>query len=167
VDDDGGAFLSGPHLGGAAHFNIHGGSGNDNISLATINQASTIELAGTIDINIVAGAGKDNINVDFGGAGFTDDDPFEDVATNREFRLRIDGGSGPDTINVNLANGAPATFAYDIAILGGSNSNNITFNGNNQGGTPSFGPAGSVFIDGGGGDVDVSGNFPVEVVNAD
>ena len=170
IDDDGGQFLSGPHQGGAAHFNIRGGSGNDNISLQTINQASTIELAGLLDINIAAGAGKDNINVDFGGAGFTDDDPFEDVATNRAVHLRINGGSGDDTINVNLANGAPATFSYDVAIIGGSKHNDITFNGNNQGGTPTFGPSGSVFIDGGFGtdsDVDVSGNFPVDVVNAD
>jgi hypothetical protein len=34
------------------------------------------------------------------------------------------------------------------------------------GGTSTFGPSGSVFIDGGFGNVDVFGNFPVEVVNA-
>jgi hypothetical protein len=175
IDDDGGAFIIGPngttppHSGGAAHFLVHGGSGNDNISFASINQSHTTELSGLFDINIVAGAGKDNINVDFGGTGgFTDDDPFEKVATNRMFRLRIDGGSGLDTINVNLANAPTATFAWDIAIVGGSKQNDITFNGNNQGGMPTFGPAGAVFIDGGFGtnsDVDVSGNFPVDVVN--
>jgi hypothetical protein len=98
-----------------------------------------------------------------------DDDAFEDVATNRQFRLRIDGGSGPDTINVNLANGAPAKFGYDIAIRGGSSANDITFTGNNQGGTPTFGPAGAVLIDGGSGShnvVHVLGNFPVVVRNA-
>ena len=122
-----------------------------------------------LDINIQGGAGKDNINVDFGGTGgFTDDDPFELRATNRAFRVRVDGGSGPDSINVNAANAATATFVYDIAIVGGSKKNGITFNGNNQGGSPSFGPSGSVFIDGGFGtdsDVDVSGNFQTEVVN--
>jgi hypothetical protein len=170
IDDDGGAFISGAHLGGAAHFNIRGGSGNDNISFASINQAHTIELSGLLDINIAAGAGKDNINVDLGGpGGFTDDDPFELRATNRALRLRVDGGSGPDTIAVNLANAVTATFAYDVAIFGGSKSNDITFVGVNPGGTPTFGPAGSVFIDGGGAnsDVDVFGNFPVEVLNAE
>jgi hypothetical protein len=35
-----------------------------------------------------------------------------------------------------------------------------------EGGTPRFGPSGSVFIDSGFGKVDVFGNFPVDVVNA-
>jgi hypothetical protein len=169
IDDDGGQFISGAHSGGAAHFNVHGGSGNDNISFQTINQTHTIEESGLLDVNVVAGAGKDNINVDFGGAGFTDDDPFELHATNRIVRVRVIGGSGDDSINVNLANAATATFAYDVAIQGGSGKNDITFVGNNpMGGMPTFGPSGSVFIDGGPGhqnDVDVSGNFPVEVLN--
>jgi hypothetical protein len=33
------------------------------------------------------------------------------------------------------------------------------------GGTPTFGPAGSVFLDRGGGTADVIGNIPAEVVN--
>jgi hypothetical protein len=169
VDDDGGEFISGAHLGGAAHLNIHGGSGNDNISIASINQDHTIELSGLFDINVAAGAGRDRINVDLGGSGgFTDDDPFELRATNRALRLRIEGGSGADTIAVKLANAATATFAYDVAIMGGTRKNDITFAGNNQGGSPNFGPADSVFIDGGFGahnHVSVSGNFPVVVEN--
>jgi hypothetical protein len=144
------------------------GSGNDNISFASINQSHTIELSGLLDINIKAGAGKDNINVDLGGpGGFTDDDPFELRATNRAFRMRIDGGTGPDTIDVNLSNAKTATFAYDVQIQGGSKTNDITFVGVNPGGSPNFGPTSSVLIDGGGGqsDVDVFGNFPVQVLN--
>jgi hypothetical protein len=154
--------------GGAAHFNIQAGSGNDAISFKSIHQDHTIELSGLFDINLLGGAGKDTMNVDFGGAGFTDDDPFELRATNRAFRLRVDGGTGDDQINVKLANAPTATFAFDVAIQGGSGHNDITIAGNNPpGGTPTFGPSGSIFIDGGGGDVDVSGNFPVEVVNAE
>ena len=68
---------------------------------------------------------------------------------------------------MNLANSATSTFDYDVAILGGSGKNDITFIGTNPtGGTPTFGPSGSVFIDGNGGTVDVFGNFPVAVVNA-
>jgi hypothetical protein len=177
VDDDGGVFSPGPtpgtfapHSGGAVHFNVMAGSGNDNISFQSINQAHTIELSGLFDINIQGGSGKDKINVNFGGpGGFTDDDPFELAATNRAFRLRIDGGTGDDTVKVNLSNAQTATFAYDVAIQGGSGTNNITFVGVNPGGTPTFGPGGSVFIDGGPGQnnqVDVFGNFPVEVLNA-
>jgi hypothetical protein len=60
-----------------------------------------------------------------------------------------------------------STFAWDVALQGGAGANDITFVGTNPpGGTPSFGPAGSVFIDGGGGHVDTVGNFPVTVVNA-
>ncbi len=178
IDDDGGVFSPGPtpgtfapHSGGAAHFNVLAGSGNDTISFQSINQAHTIELSGLFDINILGGSGKDNINVNFGGpGGFTDDDPFEVVATNRAFRLRIEGGSGPDTIDVNLSNAVTATYAFDVAIFGGSQHNDIAFVGVNPGGSPTFGPSGSVFIDGGFGtnsDVDVFGNFPVDVVNAD
>jgi hypothetical protein len=54
-----------------------------------------------------------------------------------------------------------------VAIVGGSANNDITFIGTNPvGGAPTFGRSGSVSIDGGGGNVDVFGNFPVEVVNA-
>jgi hypothetical protein len=167
IDDDGGQFITGAHLGGAAHFNVQAGSGNDSISFKSIHQSHTIELSGLLDINILGGSGKDTIRTDFGGAGFTDDDPFELNATNRAFRLRIDGGTGDDLIKVNLANAPTATFDYDVAIVGGSGDNDITFIGTNPvGGTPTFGPSGSVFIDGGFGNVDVFGNFPVEVVNA-
>jgi hypothetical protein len=178
VDDDGGVFSPGPkpgtfapHSGGAVHFNVQAGTGKDTIDFHSINQGHTIELSGLFDINIQGGSGKDNINVDFGGpGGFTDDDPFELAATNRAFRLRIDGGTGNDTIKVNLSNAVTATFAYDIAIQGGSGTNDITFVGVNPGGNPTFGPGGSVLIDGGPGahnTVDVFGNFPVEVFNAD
>jgi hypothetical protein len=67
---------------------------------------------------------------------------------------------------VNLANAPTATFDYDVVIVGGSRKSDITFGGANPGGHPTFGPAGSVFNDGNGGTVDVFGNFPVEVVNA-
>jgi hypothetical protein len=177
IDDDGGEFSPGPtpgtfapHSGGAAHFNILAGSGKDTIDFHSINQGHTIELSGLFDINIQGGSSRDNINVNFGGpGGFTDDDPFELAATNRAFRLRIEGGDGNDTIKVNLSNATTATFAYDIAIQGGTGKNNITFVGVNPGGTPGFGPAGSVLIDAGPGNanhVDVFGNFPVEVFNA-
>jgi hypothetical protein len=171
IDDDGGEFISDAHLGGAAHFNVNGGSGNDNISFQSIHQDHTIELSGLFDINVHGGRGKDNINVNLGGpGGFTDDDPFELLATNRAFRLRVDGGVGDDNIKVNLSNANTATFDYDVAIRGGRGMNNITFVGVNPGGQPGFGPAGSVFIDGGSGrhnQVDVFGNFPVIVQNAD
>jgi hypothetical protein len=167
IDDDGGQFIAGAHLGGAAHFNVQAGSGNDAIDFHSINQAHTIELSGQLDINILGGSGKDTIRTDFGGAGFTDDDPFELLATNRAFRLRIDGGTGDDLVKVNLANAPTATFAWDVAIVGGSGANDVTFVGTNPvGGTPTFGPSGSVFIDGNGGTVDVFNNFPVDVVNA-
>jgi hypothetical protein len=177
VDDDGGVFSPGPtpgtfapHSGGTARFNVLAGTGKDTIDFQSINQAHTIELSGLFDINVLGGSSMDNIKVDFGGpGGFTDDDPFEVVATNRAFQLHIDGGTGNDTIQVNLSNATTATFAYDVAIQGGSGTNHITFVGVNPGGHPTFGPGGSVLIDGGPGGnntVDVFGNFPVEVFDA-
>jgi hypothetical protein len=154
--------------GGAAHFNVQAGAGNDAISFASINQNQAIELGGLLDINILGGSGKDSIRTDFGGAGFTDDaSAVAEGVKNREFRLRIVGGTGDDVVKVNLANSAKSTFGYDVAIVGGSGNNDITFIGTNPvGGTPTFGPTGSVFIDGKGGTVDVFNNFPVKVVNA-
>lgn len=175
IDDDGGAFIAGPnnttapHNGGAAHFNVQGGSGNDNISFQSIHQASTIELSGLFDINATAGSGKDNINVDFGGkGGFTDDDPFELLATNRDFRVRLNGGTGADTFKVNVTDAATSSFNNDIAIHGGTKANDIVFAGVNLGGAM-FGPAGEVLIDAGLGvhnHVVTLGNFPVQVLNA-
>jgi len=154
--------------GGAAHFNVQAGSGNDAISFASIHQNQAIELGGMLDINILGGSGTDRIRTDFGGAGFTDDpSAVAEGVTNRAFRMRIDGGSGDDLVKVNLANSPTATFDWDVAIVGGSGNNDITFIGTDPvGGDPTFGPSGSVFIDGGFGNVDVFGNFPVEVVNA-
>jgi hypothetical protein len=93
---------------------------------------------------------------------------LEVVATNRAFRLHIDGGSGSDTIKVNLSNAVRATFAWDVSILAGSGQSSTTFVSVNPGGNPTFGPAGAVFIDGGGQNnpVDVFGNFPVDVLDA-
>jgi hypothetical protein len=70
---------------------------------------------------------------------------------------------------VNLSNAPTATFAWDVAIQGGSKRNAITLVGVNAGGNPTFGPAGSVLIDGGFGrsEAEVFGNFPVRVVNAE
>ena len=82
--------------------------------------------------------------------------------------LTVGAGAGDDQVKVNLSNAATATFAYDVAIQGGSKTNDITFVGVNAGGSPTFGPAGSVLIDGGGthNHVDVFGNFPVTVLDA-
>jgi hypothetical protein len=95
-------------------------------------------------------AGKDHINVDFGGrAGFSDDDPFELAATKKAFRLRVDGRLGPDMIDEYLSNSATATFACCVAIQGGSRRSDIIFVEVNPGRHTTFGPSGSVFIDGG------------------
>ena len=51
----------------------------------------------------------------------------------------------------------------------GTGHNAITFVGVNNGGHPTFGPTGSVLIDGGGGisDTEVFGNFSVQTMNTD
>jgi hypothetical protein len=152
-------------IGGVANFVVQAGRGNDTISFKSINQNNAMELSGQFNISIFGGSGRDNVKVDLGGAGFTSS-AFE-TAANSALSLRFDGGSGDDTLRVNLANSATASFDYDLAIFGGSGNNDITFIGTNPaGGTPTFGPSGSVFIDGDGGTVDVFGNFPTEVVNA-
>jgi uncharacterized protein (TIGR03118 family) len=155
----------GTATGGAANFTVQAGGGNDSIAFRSINQNHPLELSGQLGINVLGGPGDDIVRIDLGGAGFTDG-PFE-TATNRAFRLHFAGGPGDDTVNVNLANSPTASFEYDVGLIGGSGDNAITFTGTNPvGGAPTFGPAGAVFLDGNGGTVDVFGNFPVEVVNA-
>jgi uncharacterized protein (TIGR03118 family) len=160
---------AGGTAGGAAHFNVQAGSGDDAISFKSLNQNRAIELSGLLDVNVFEGSGTDNIKVDLGGAGFTDGTPSARTATNRAFRLRLLGGSGDETTKVNLANSPTATFDYDVAILGGSGANDITFIGiNPAGGTPTFGPSGSILIDPGFGaddQADVFGNYRVNVMS--
>jgi uncharacterized protein (TIGR03118 family) len=157
---------AGGSAGGAAHFNVQAGRGDDAITFKSVNQTSAIELSGLLDVNILGGSGKDNIQVDLGGSGFTDGSTSARMAMNRAFRLRLAGGSGDETTMVNLANSPTATFNYDVALLGGSGANSITFIGTNPvGGAPTFGAAGSVFIDANGGKVNVFGNYPVRVVH--
>jgi uncharacterized protein (TIGR03118 family) len=160
---------AGGAAGGAAHFNVRAGRGNDAISFKTINQARAMELSGLLDVNFFAGSGKDNIKVDLGGAGLTDGSAAARAATNRALRLRVAGGSGDMTTKVSLANSTTATFDEDVVIQGSQGTNDITFVGiNPAGGTPTFGPTGSILIDSGFGtddQVDVFGNYPVRVVN--
>ena len=55
---------------------------------------------------------------------------------------------------------------YGVALLGGSGDNDMTLIGTDPvGGTPTSGPAGSVFLEGNGCSVDVFGNFLVEVAD--
>jgi|GEM_PF-4746323 len=175
IDDDDEAN---PFTGGAAHFSVDGGAGNDALSMKSINQEHTIELTGLFDIQMRGGSGRDLVNVDFGGPGgfANDDEEFEQQARNRSFRLRIDGGDGSDAILVDLANTSDpdlgATFSYDIAIQGGAGTDVISFAGNNPladtDNGPAFGPAGKVLLDGGFGIdfVRLEGNFPVTVNHA-
>jgi hypothetical protein len=174
--------------GGVLNLDVQRGSGNDTVDVRSINQnAHTIELSGLFSINVHGGTGNNNTTtVDFGGKGFSDDNPNEVAqSTNREFRLRIDGGTGNNNINAIVANaamGTPtpdivpgATFNNDIEIVGGGGSNNITFKGviNKPAGTPTFDPSGTVLIDGGSGNpqnnhvtISPDNNFPVQVLNA-
>src|SRR5262249_42147690 len=143
IANDGGAAT-----GGGANFTVLGRRRNDSISFKSINANHPIELSGQFGINILSGPGKDNIKVDFAGMGFTDGDRTGLLATNRALRLRVDGDDGDDTITVDLTNTPAATFDYDVGIVGGSRNSHITFIGVNAGGRPTFGPAGSVFLDG-------------------
>jgi uncharacterized protein (TIGR03118 family) len=162
IADDGGTGA-----GGVANFTVQGGQGNNSISFKSINQDHAIALVGLLAIDVLGGAGNDSVRIDLGGAGFTENPFGPQPVGAKAFRLRFDGGSGDDTLNVNLANAPRAILDYDVALFGGSGKNAITFIGTNPAaGTPTFGPAGSVFIDGNGGTVDVFGNFPVTVVNA-
>jgi hypothetical protein len=102
---------------------------------------------------------------------------FEQEGRNRMFRLCVDGGDGADRVSVTAStmgdSDLGATFAYDIALQGGSSNDSISFVGSNPLASdpngPTFGPAGFVLIDGGPGfdRCMVAGNFPVHRQNCE
>jgi hypothetical protein len=80
---------------------------------------------------------------------------------------RILGAGGNDNINVSLSNNATADLFYDLFIAGNDGDDRVAFDGDNDGGNPSYGAyigaADCVIIDGGVGfDLRrVDGNFIV------
>lgn len=121
---------------------VRGGAGNDTI-LAGQNGTGTIKLDpdALLSISLDGGAGNDTVVTDFGSANL-----WELIGM---LYVRMDGGLGNDTMTCLLANNANSTGVYDVAVRGGAGSDSMTFNLINNGGTPTYGPAAGVVLDGG------------------
>jgi hypothetical protein len=128
--------------GAQASIDVGGGVGNDTINFTGTGAGATI--AGLLDVNLHGDAGNDFINDVANG-------PSSLVLTAPgNYRLRIDGGDGNDTIGVNLSNTAASTGNYDIAINGGNGADSVGFSlATNAAAGLTFNPQGSILLDGG------------------
>lgn len=151
--------------GGVARIHAYGNAGLDTLSVTRDGTTGPANLAGYLDILLHGGAGDDSIGVDFGGGGFFATSVLTDA--HRGLTLRIIGAGGDDNINVILSNNATADLFYDLLILGNDGNDDVAFDGDNDGGNPSYGAyigaADCVILDGGVGfDLrSVEGNFIV------
>jgi Ca2+-binding RTX toxin-like protein len=85
------------------------------------------------------GAGNDTVTVEF-------ENSWHILGT---MRLRIDGGLGNDALTCRLSNSSATTGAYDVAVRGGAGKDTVAFKLDKGIGSPTFGPAGKVLLDGG------------------
>src|SRR5262249_57783719 len=100
-----------------------------------------IDSDGLMAIDLDGGAGNDTLGVNFGGT--------DAWWIQGGLRVRLNGGLGNDVLSCLLSNTATTTGAYDVAVRGGAGNDVATFSLVNSGGTPTFGPAGGVIVDGG------------------
>ena len=137
---------------------VRGGAGDDSIGVQGVGATGTIKIDtdGLLDLDLKGGAGNDTVGVNLGKA-----DALEIVGG---VRVRIDGGTGNDTLSCVLANNANTTGYYDVAILGSAGSDSAVFT-LSLAGTPTFGPLGKILLDGGRGlDTLTNGNPTASLV---
>jgi hypothetical protein len=138
-----------------ASFVVRGGAGNDTMKIEREGSGVIrIDAGATIIMDLDGGAGNDTVSTDFGGV-----DAWQlETATSR-VKIRMDGGFGNDVLSCLITNDATTAGDFDIAVKGGYGNDTLTFATNNNGGTPTYGPAGGVILDGGLGiDTLVNGN---------
>jgi hypothetical protein len=147
---------------GELHLTAAGGLGNDVITVGrngTSHAGGALD-GGILDLGLSGGPGNDAITVDFGDAGIL----FTGIGLER---LRVDGGTGSDTIGVTLA--AATSGRHDIAITGGAQADTVRYSQTLAGTTDVWvGPA--ALVDGGSGTPDVcvvTSNGPVRRRNCE
>ena len=74
--------------------------------------------------------------------------------------MRLDGGTGKDSLFLFAANNDDSTGTYDMAVFGGDGDDFVGFFLDPGNGTPTFGPAGFVRLDGDGGTDELASDQP-------
>lgn len=122
---------------------VRGGAGNDNILAGQNGLVGMIRIDpdALLSIDLDGGLGNDHII-----SSFALNDAFKNEGV---IRIRMDGGFGIDTMSCFLANEASTNGVYDVAVRGGAGNDVMSFNLFNNGGAPTFGPAGGIILDGG------------------
>lgn len=124
---------------------VHGGTGNDRLALEPDigGQVMDIDTAALLDLEFHGDAGNDKVQVLVS--------PFDAFGILGTLRVHLDGGSGTDQVQAELANSNDTTGSYDVALTGGSGDDRIVFDLRRNLGSPTFGPAGFIVLDGGAG----------------
>jgi hypothetical protein len=154
VDYAGNVFRVDDHS--TASIAVKGGAGNDSLSVKGVGATGTIRLDpdSHLAVDLQGGAGNDAITVDLGKT-----DALELLG---ELRVRLAGGLGNDILTAMLANEMDTTGSYDVAVFGDQGNDHVTFQVNNNGGTPMFGTTGKALLDGGlGNDVLTNNSKPL------
>jgi hypothetical protein len=127
----------------AASFKVDGQDGGETISFTRNGTTGgTQAIDGLLELAFNGGLGPDKISVDLGGGGFV---------VNGTLKLRLDGFSGGDTIDVTADVAAGSNPTIDAAIYAGNSVDKINFALNNSGANApaNYGPAQGVILDGG------------------
>jgi len=137
-----------------ASFVVRGGAGNDSLTFERLGSGiMSIDANAICLIDMDGGAGNDSVSADFGGV-----DAWR-IEAGSTLKLRLNGGLGKDVLECLLTNNNQTVGNFDVAVRGGAGDDTITFATNNNGGTPLYGPAGGIILDGGAGkDILANGN---------
>lgn len=122
---------------------VRGGAGNDSLLAGQNGLTGTMKIDpdALFAVDLDGGSGNDSVITSFGTLN-----AWELIGG---IRVRMDGGYGNDTLTCLLSHNFSSTGIYDVVVRGGAGNDIMSFNLFNGGGTPTFGPAGGVVLDGG------------------
>ena len=107
-----------------ARFNVNGQANNDIIRYrdVTTGGGDSGQIAGLLDLSASGGAQHDTVTCDLdtlGGARLS-------VTSSGEFRSIMNGGTGNDTVFIDLVTGVQTTGLLELAVLGGSGDDKVS-----------------------------------------
>jgi len=114
---------------GTGEFNVHGGAGNDQITMTRSNppemETGTVltpaTLNGLLTMNLYGDTGQDRTMIDFGVAGGFD------IQSAGRMQLRSDGGTSSDAMLVTFRNTSTSSGTYDLQLLGNKGNDLFSF----------------------------------------
>ena len=114
---------------GVAELNVHGGSGNDLMTLTRINPddmdedtvLTASDITGQFTMNVYGDRGQDRTMLDFGVANGLE------LGGTGKIELRNDGGKGNDSSLVTFRNTSGSSGMYDLELMGNKGKDLLSF----------------------------------------